>query len=213
MQASDEKLPRVYLYGGKAGTGWIVQLPDESTVGDGEPRHRVTQGEAVQDAMSVSGLIGPVLVHAPGAAASAVVHDPQAPLQWSLPTHDGEPPGPLAAPWLHRTRLTLRQRASRIRMAIRHPARMVTVYALLDPDGSVRYVGRTFYPKRLQWHLEGRTQPRVCAWVEELERAELSPRARVLVECPEREGRAAEQRFLNIFRKRFALLNTVGRVV
>lgn len=206
-------LPCVYLYGGKNGMGWVVQLRDGTTVGDGETRRRVSASAAVQSAFRAAELAYPVLVHAPGGVASAIIRDAASPIEWRLPTQDGHGPGPLSPPWLHGIRGAIRKCATRLRVSIRYPSRLETVYALLDPDGSVRYVGRTLHAKRIEWHMQGSTQPKVRAWVESLEKSGQSPSARVLAVCPESSARATEQRFLNIFRRRFSLLNTVYQVV
>lgn len=71
---------------------------------------------------------------------------------------------------------------------------VVQIYALCDPDGSIRYVGKARDARaRLKQHMrETRRRTPVYLWIESLRRHGLTPALKVLEECsecvwPERE--------------------------
>ena len=68
--------------------------------------------------------------------------------------------------------------------AINHGFGMTEIYALTDPDGTIRYIGRgTPARKRYQAHLSGYTSHRVRRWVEGLKAKGQRPGLTILDSC------------------------------
>lgn len=85
----------------------------------------------------------------------------------------------------------------------------VFIYALTDPDGAVRYVGKSANPrKRLSSHRHHTASAPVRAWISELRKLDEFPRMKILKEIPPGEDSAPwELHFILEHRKQSDLLN------
>lgn len=87
--------------------------------------------------------------------------------------------------------------------------REVVVYALTDPDGTPRYVGRTAeIARRFEYHRAGGSSQRVQAWFGELSAKRQSAGLMILAVCHALDGASIENYYLSVFGKKYPLLNT-----
>jgi hypothetical protein len=96
-------------------------------------------------------------------------------------------------------------------MEISEVTRICWVYALVDPAGEVRYVGKGRDPiKRLRDHLRDRRKSHKASWIASLRAAGQRPAVLLLRACAsDREAYAREKELIAAFRDRGAVLTNM----